>query len=247
MESKRIVNPVALQNCSVKWGELSARVLDISFVRVVVESGEGWEACPENETVELELVLDRYRFPAKAVLKARGEGWIRLAFEKIVPSSRSMLRSFLSPKKIGESILEDWRTETLRHYHGLNESELWFDSNGPVLFTYLEQVDFEAQFLIRLLDQKGPLQVGKISRRDYIELSSMDAELPLSPLTDREVYTKLGECRDIVTNFRPNGQIEYNLKQRLLKVISDYLYSTSYKVEMAQPRPRSTASLPLEN
>jgi hypothetical protein len=73
----------------------------------------------------------------------------------------------------------------------------------------------------------------------------MDSELPLIPLTDREIYAKLGECRDIVTNFRPNGQIEYNLKQRMLKVISDNLYSTSHKVEMSQ-RPSRPATLPLD-
>lgn len=242
---KKIVNPIALQNCTVKWGELGAKVLDISFVRVVIESVESWANVPENESLPLEFHLDRYQFTANASVRARGEGWIRLAFEKIVPSSRSHLRSFLSPKKIGESIMEDWRTEQLRHYHGLNESELWFDPNGAVLFTYLDQSDYEGQFILRLQDLKGPLTVGKILRKDYIELGTMDSELPLIPLTDREIYAKLGECRDIVTNFRPNGQIEYHLKQRMLKVISDNLYSTSHKVEMSQ-RPSRPAILPLD-
>lgn len=247
MEPKKIVNPVALQNCLVNWGELTARVLDISFVRIVLEKNDGWEACPENESIEINLQLERFQFTARAILKARGDNWLRFSFEKIVPSSRSLLKSFLSPKKIGESLVEDWRTETLRHFHGLNESELWFEASGPVLFTYLEQSDFETQFLIRLTDQRGPLQVGRIPRREYIELSTMDADLPLSPVSDREIYVKLSECRDVVTNFRPNGQLEYHLKQRLLKVISDYLYSTSHKVESPQPRPRTTVSLPIEN
>jgi len=243
---KILVNPIALQNCTVKRGDASARILDISFVRAVIAPDEGWADIVEGEMLSLDFQLDRYGFPAQASLKSRGDGWIRLAFEKFVPSSRSQLRSFLSPKKVGESLLEDWRTETVRHYHGLNESELWFEPAGAVLFTYLDQIDFESQFLIRLLNEKSPLQVGKIGRKAYIEMNGIDKELPLTPLTDREIYAKLGECRDIVTNFRPNGQVEYNLKQRLLKVISDCLYSTSYKVDLSPPRPPRVTSMPME-
>ena len=246
-KEKILVNPIALQNCTVKWKEATARVLDISFVRVVLHPSEGWDAIPEGESLALDFQLDRNAFPATATLKTRGEGWIRLAFDRIVPSSRSQLRSFLSPKKVGESIYEDWRNEQVRHYHGLNESELWFEPNGAVLFTYLDQVDFDSQFLIRLVNLQSPLHVGKISRKNYIELSNIDGELPLTPLTDREIYAKLGECRDIVTNFRPNGQVEYNLKQRLLKVISDCLYSTSYKVDLSPPRPPRITSMPMES
>lgn len=243
---KILVNPIALQNCVVKRGDASAKILDISFVRVVIQPDEGWADLAEGETMDLVFHLDRFSFPAQASLKSRGDDWIRLAFERIVPSSRSQLRSFLSPKKVGESLYEDWRSDVVRHYHGLNESELWFEPTGAVLFTYLDQIDFDAQFLIRLLDIKSPLQVGKITRKAYIELSGIDGELPLTPLTDREIYAKLGECRDIVTNFRPNGQVEYNLKQRLLKVISDCLYSTSYKVDLSPPRPPRITSMPLE-
>jgi hypothetical protein len=67
--------------------------------------------------------------------------------------------------------------------------------------------------------------------------------LPLIPLSDRETYAKLGECRDIVTNFRPNGQIEYNLKQRLLRVISESLYSTGDRVEKGRIRMSSSSSM----
>lgn len=244
--SKSLVNPIALQNTLIYAGEHPAKLLDISFVRCVVESAPGWEELPEGESLTFEFQLDRYRFSAQATVKGKRDGWIRLAFDKIVPSARSHMRSFLSPKKIGESIVEDWRNASLRHYHGLNESELWFDPGGPVLFTYLDQSNADAQFILRTQDFKGPLHVGNITRKDYIELSTMEAELPLIPLSDRDIYQKLGECRDIVTNFRPTGQLEYNLKQRLLKVISDHLYSTSHKVDFSPPRPPRVVTLPLE-
>ncbi len=243
---KHIVNPIALRQCVVKTGEKVGRVLDISFVRAVVASEGGWFELAEGEPFPLELSLERYQFQAVASLRARGENWVRLSFEKMVPSAKAHLRSFLCPKKIGESILEDWRTDSVRHYHGLNESELWFDTNGGVLFTYLDQSDTEAQFIIRMASSKAVLQVGKIRRRDYMELETMESEMPLIPLSDRDIYGKLGECRDIVTNFRPTAQIEYNLKQRLLKAISDNLYSTSHKVEMAPFRSPKVVSLPTE-
>jgi hypothetical protein len=229
--SRHLVNPIAVSQCTLQTGETSSRVLDISFVRVVIEEGEPWKSMAEGAPCATEFQLDRHRFAADVSIRGRGDGWVRLGFEKIVPSARAHLRSFLSPKKVGESLREDWRNEKTRHFHGLNESELWFDEVGGVLFTYLDQTDFDAQFIIRLSDPRGPLRVGKILRRDYMDLNRMDGELPLIPLSDREVYAKLGECRDIVTNFRPTAQVEYSLKQRLLKVCSDHLYSTSHKVD----------------
>lgn len=243
-----LVNPIALQNCFVTYEQAVARVLDISFVRIVLEDSPDWALLPEKTPFSLSLSLDRCHFTAKANFAERGEGWLRLSFEKLLPSARAHLRSFLSPKKIGESILEDWRTDKVRHYHGLNESELWFDPDGGVLFTYLDQTDSEGQFIIRMADHRGPLRVGKILRRNYVELANIESELPLIPLSDREVYAKLGECRDIVTNFRPSAQIEYNLKQRLLKVISEHLYSTSHRVEMNLARPSArVASLSVDS
>ena len=267
--ARHLVNPIALARCTVRMvtaapvslatapaaaepqalgvtspegtADLAlARVLDISFVRLVIEDVEPWTSLTEGTPLAAEFRLDRTTFTAEVALRGRGEGWLRLGFEKIVPSARAHLRSFLSPKKIGESLVEDWRNDTTRHYHGLNESELWFNDSGGVLFTYLDQTDAEAQFIIRMADARATLRVGKILRREYMELNTIDAELPLIPLSDREIYSKLGECRDIVTNFRPSAQMEYNLKQRLLKVISDNLYSTSYKVERETP---SRASL----
>ncbi len=242
-----LVNPVALQNCVVKYGDAVANVLDISFVRLVISPlPEGLEIA--EVAFPLEFHLDRFQFLARVSIQGHGESWTRLGFEKILHSAGAHLRSFLSPKRIGESIIEDWRSDQIRHYHGLNESELWFDQNGSMLFSYLDSVDHTAQFIISMSDVRGPLKVGKLPRKDYIELGNVEQELPLIPLSDRDTYAKLGECRDVVTNFRPTGQMEYNLKQRLLKVISEHLYSTSRKVEMAQPRPsRPTVSLPAEN
>jgi hypothetical protein len=243
-DRKELVNPIAVKDCFVLLGEHAAPVLDVSFVRLVLERGNaGWESAPEGEVLPLEFQLDRARFKASARLRAKGEGFIRLTFESMLPSARAHLRSFLSPKKVGESLVEDWSTDTIRHFHGLNESELWFEPEGGVLFTYLDPHDTEAQFIVRMAHSKSALIAGKILRREYIELKSLDHELPLIPLNDKEIYSKLGECRDIVTNFRPTGSIEYNLKQQLLRVISDYLYSTSRKVEMTQMTAARTLSL----
>ena len=241
MENKEryIVNPVAVQNCSLSFGEWTLPIVDISGVRVVAEDGGASLVGAPSGAFVGSFSLNRYKFEAMLELKSQRDGWVRFGILKIVPSARAHLRSFLCPKKVGESLIEDWRNDQLRHFHGLNESELWFVPEGGVIFTYLDQTDPDAQFLIRVRDLRSPLQVGKILRHDYIGMESMESELPLIPLGDREVYAKLSECRDIVTNFRPTGQTEYNLKQKLLKVISDSLYSTSNRVEMSNLRPKS--------
>jgi len=56
------------------------------------------------------------------------------------------------------------------------------------------------------------------------------------PLNDKENYARMSECRDIITNFRTSGQVEYHLKQKLLKLISDSLYSTGHRVEFPMVR-----------
>ena len=139
--------------------------------------------------------------------------------------------------------MEDWSVDQIRHFHGLNESELWCEPDGAVLFTYLDAMDTDSQVIIRMAHSKGALIAGKILRKHYIELKSIDAELPFIALDDKEIYDRLGECRDIVTNFRPTVHLEYNLKQRLLRVISEYLYSTSRKVEMAKMTTARSLSL----
>ena len=233
---KSLVNPLALRGCMVRYGEFNVPILDISFIRAVTERHELFEGQLKSGSISVELILDRFGFKANVTARARGDGWLRLGFEGMVPSGRAHLRSFLSPKKVGESLVEDWRDEKLRHFHGLNESELWFDSAGGVLFTYLDQDTADAQFLFRVPPDGAPAQVGNIRRADYIELRDLCASLPLVPLNDRDVYRKLGECRDVVTNFRPQGQVEYHLKQRLLKMISEQLYSTGHRVDASPSR-----------
>ncbi|MBY0370039.1 hypothetical protein K2X33_05090 [bacterium] len=243
-DGRLLVNPLSVQKSFVKLGDVSAHVLDISYIRAVVEAEGPFHDLAEGQTLAVQFELDRSRFSVEVTVRGRGPGWVRLDFPKLVPSVRAHLRSFLSPRKIGESIVEDWRSGALKHFHGLNESELWTDGADGVLFTYLDQDDPQSQFLIRVREARGPLCVGKVLRRDYMELSSIDAELQLLPLTDSEVYRKLGECRDIVTNFRPSVPAEYTLKQKMLKTLSEHLYSTSRRVEMlpnrpaAQPAPR---------
>ncbi len=241
-EGRLLVNPVSVQKSFAKLGDTSARVLDVSYIRAVVENTGPFAELPEGESVTVSFELERAKFNLLVTVRGRGGEWVRLDFPRLVPSVRAGLRSFLSPRKIGESILQDWKSGRLRHFHGLNESELWMDDADAVLFTYLDQDDPDSQFLIRVREARGPLSVGKIKRTDYMEISAIEGELTLQPLTDSEVYRKLGECRDIVTNFRPSVPADYALKQRMLKIISETLYSTSRRVEMLPPRPAAPAA-----
>lgn len=231
-EARVLVNPLSVQKSFARLAEHSARVLDVSYIRAVIEAEGAFGELQEGQALALAFDLDRSRFSLEVTVRGRGPGWVRVDFPKLVPSVRAHLRSFLSPRRIGESILEDWQSGAVKHFHGLNESELWTDGNEGVLFTYLDQDDPESQFLFRVREARGPLAVGKVLRKEYMELSSIDADLKLLPLTDSEVYRKLGECRDIVTNFRPTVPAEYALKQRMLKTLSEHLYSTSRRVEM---------------
>lgn len=232
---KKLVNPVALRGCFAEIGEEVIPISDISFLRVNLDLNEHSDAAFAEGPFAVRLHLERHQMLAEVTLAAKGANWARLAFTKLVPSAGAHLRAFLSPKRVGESIVEDWRGETLRHYHGLNESELWFDMEGQILFSYIDGVDCRYQFVLRLPESKGSLQVGRMERSQYIRLEDWGDDLVLMPLNDRDVFQKLSECRDIVTNFRASGQHEYQLKQRLLKVISEALYSTGRKVAMAPP------------
>ena len=74
-----------------------------------------------------------------------------------------------------------------------------------------------------------------------------DAEIPVVPLSERDSYVTLSECRDIVTNMRPASQVEYDLKQKLLRAISDSLYSTSHRVELHVAKPVRATQLPIDS
>lgn len=239
---KFLVNPVAVRNCFVKSADEVSGILDLSFVRMVIESSPAWLEILSAPSVTLECALDRFTFTAEVRMESHGDRWIRLAFARIVPSARASLRSFLSPKKVGESIIEDWRNEKIRHFHGLGESELWFDLGGGIFFSYLDLYDFNSQFVIRVKDAKAPLKAGKLLRKDYIAATNLEEDFALTPLNEGENYPRLGECRDIVTNFRAIGQLEYNLKQKLLKLLSDQLYSTRHRVELPRPQVRTVVA-----
>ena len=234
--AKSLVNPIAVKDSFIRAVDQCSPVLDISYIRAVIESHQVLLNRLSQGPVEMEFRLDRLHFTSQASLAGQGDDWIRLSFPKLVPSVRASLRSFLSPKKVGESLIEDRRTDMVRHFHGLNESELWFEQDGSLLFTYLDPDDAGAQFVFHLCADQARVQAGSLSRAEYMELQDIKAELHLKILSDRDVYRKLSECRDVVTNFRPGGQMEYHLKQRLLKSISESLYSTSRRVDTAPVR-----------
>ncbi len=242
---RALVNTSALRGCELKLADKSVQVHDLSCIRIVTAPIEG--VFDDGVPVEAELCLDRLRFKTMVELKARGENYFRLGFTRLAHSGLSHLRSFLSPKKVGESLVEVARSGAVRHYHGLKDTEIWFEPGGVTLFTFLDDPDGASQVLIRLLEPRGPLRVGRVARADYLELQGLDAEIPLLPLNERDSYLKLSECRDIVTNMRPASQVEYDLKQKLLRAISDTLYSTSHRVELHVSKPMRTSSTPLDN
>ncbi len=236
MEEKNLVNPVALRHCSVRFGDIEGKLLDLSFLRVVVEAPH-YPTLEIDQKVTLDFRLDREKFSAPVTLKSTKDGRLRFCFDKLPHSALASLKSFLNCRKIGESITEDWTLGGIRHFHGMNESEFWFDDAGRIVFTYLDDSTGNTQFLIRLLGESGAMRAGRILRKDYLDLSHIEADLPLLPVSDRELYLKLSECRDVITNFRPIGQMEYSLKQKLLKVMSDYLYSSNARVDLSPIRP----------
>lgn len=234
--SRHLVTPGALNACFARWGDLEARILDISFLRVVVEEIGEWPIIAEGQSIPMAFSLNGFDFAAEMTIQGRGDGWIRFQFQKLVPSSKSVLRLFLSPRKMGESLMEDKQIKDVRHYHGLNESELLFDRKGNVLFTYLDYVDSKFQFLVQVNLDNSSIKVGRLTRSQYMSMSSFTGDLGLIPLSDKENYSRMGECRDIVTNFRPAGQLDYSLKQKMQKLISDNLYSTGHRVDFQMVR-----------
>ena len=231
---KHLVNASALQDCRLICQGKECRLLDISFLRAVIEFTD--INLESGIDVNVEFQLDRYRFSANMVIQSRGENFIRLGFSRLLPSARATLRAFLSAKKVGESLKEDWASENCRHFHGLNESEFWVGSQGEMMISFLDQLDTQLQFVVHISESTG-VRAGKISRTDYMALENIGRDLPLvASYVDRDFYLKLGESRDIVTNFRPLTRADYSVKQGLLKVLSDNLYSSSHRMERLPPR-----------
>lgn len=240
MTTSSLVNGDSLQNSFLRVGERNFDLLDLSYLRIVVADSES-NLVEGAEAFSAELVLEHHRCQIQVSVKGVGAGWARLHFEKLPPSVRAGLHTFLSAKRVGKSLREDWRNQSVRHYHGLNESELWFDEEaGSVLFTYLENPEKETQVLIRAADPRSALSVGKVCRQDYLEWNRVDRDPNLIAFNDREAVTYLSDCRDIITNFRPQEKTEYHLKQRLLKWINEGLYSKGHRVEMVPMNSRAS-------
>jgi len=230
-----LVNPISVRQCTASFKETSAAIADLSFVRLILADPDGTLPLMEGEELDLELHVERFHLTVRAATRARGNGWVRLSIDRIVPSARAHLKSFLCPKKIGESLSENWERDGVRHYHGLNESELWYHPEVGALFTYLDDRDPLQQFYVRVRETSGSLEAGRIARAAYLEISSLDGELGNAPIPEKELFERMGECRDVVTNFRPVAQWDYTLKQRLLRALSDKLYSTGRDASLARP------------
>lgn len=242
-DTRSLVNPVSLIHCCLRVENQEIALRDLSFLRVVTDKSP--LEIEVGKPLDVEVKLDRQPVAATVVLQSVGGDFLRFSFSRLVPSGQAMLRSFLSARKIGESLIQDWRTEPRRHFHGLNESELWVGTDNEVLFSCLDQASGN-QFVLHISERLG-IRAGKLSRDEYMAIESIDATLPLKTApTDRDTYLKMGECRDILTNFRPITQVDYVLKARLLKAISDHLYSTSHRVEWTPIRPRSSSSATIE-
>lgn len=246
-QMKSLVTPGALERCTLAVLDSKLPLLDLSFLRVVAGDSEGVLETLQPEkgkSLPMVLHLDAFSIEVLGSFQSCGKGWIRFGLDSIVPSAHAKLRIFLNARKIGESIVEDWRTETLSHYHGLNETELWVDIDGGLTFLYLVPEKPTMQFIVRVKSNEERVKVGTILRQDYLDKMDMSGELPIRPLEEKENYGRLSECRDIVTNFRPTGQTEFHLKQRLLKFISDRLYASPRRVAPAPPPLTRQTTLP---
>lgn len=234
---KNLVNSVSIQNCFAFLGEHKLAVLDVSYQRLIVEKQE--IEIPIEAELSVNLVLDKQKLFGFIRYSTENEHFIRFDFTRVPHSQLAHLRTFLSPKKVGESLIEDWSENSIRHYHGLNDSEIWFDGEGGVVFSYLDQYEVGSQFIIRLKDFNSALKVGKMPRADYMKMKNIDDELTLLALNEKDTYARISECRDIVTNFRPVTSLEYQLKQKLLKILSESLYSTGTRVDYMALRQKS--------
>jgi hypothetical protein len=74
--------------------------------------------------------------------------------------------------------------------------------------------------------QGEEVQVGSISRADYLSLSSLNSPLPIQK--EKVELNQFEACKDIITNFRPASADQAQIKQVLLKAISDCFYQRKY-------------------
>jgi len=238
---------------------------DLSQLGAVVPPQPAWLALQDGEAIPGSLQLDLKHFPVtlrRDGLVGSGDGAnVALSFEALPPSARSQLRFFLSPKRIGESISLSHRGDRWRFAAGLNFAGLWLDAAGDeAIFAALDSSNERSQLLAWLVDGHSPVRLGLVSRARYAErakavlaakeapeaqglsaaaaLGLVDNELPVMPLNDRDTVLRLSECRDILTNFRPTDTDQGALKMRLLKGISESLYSASNRMRGIAVRPQ---------
>lgn len=239
-----LVNGEVLKGCVLRWSEQQLPVLDVSYIRIVVKTNE--VALPLDNTVQVfELSLYKNILLFEGMVEKIGEGWARLRITKLPPSHISRLKLLLSPKIIGESIKLTLDEQTLKHYHGLNETDLWVTSHFAILFSFLDSEESKYQFIVRI--QGDEVQIGWIEREVYLELSDFNRPIPLKSLNEKLAYLRLCESRDIVTNLRPKTQQEYTVKQTLLKHVNEHLFFASRRAEMnlkkaSYPPPSSKSS-----
>jgi hypothetical protein len=239
---------------------------DLSQLGAVVPPQPSWLALVPGEAIPGTLWLERKSFPVTLRREGRvgsddGAG-VALVFEALPPSARAQLKFFLSPKRIGESMALAERGAKWRYAAGLNGAGLWLDVAGDeAIFAILDSSNERSQLLVWLVDRHSPVRLGLVSRARYEErvaqvvggkdsaeaerlsageaLGLVDKELPVLPLNDRDTVLRLSECRDVLTNFRPADGEQGALKMRLLKGISESLYSASNRMRGSEKRPAS--------
>lgn len=236
---------------------------DLSQLGAAVPPQPSWLALGEGENIPGTLELQDKHFPVTLRRLGRtgpGEGAnILLAFEALPPSARAQLKFFLSPRRIGESMALSHRGGRWHYASGLNGAGLWLDTSGDeAIFAALDSNE-RSQLLVWLVDRHSPVRLGLASRARYEErvgqvlaakdtteaetvsaasaLGLADKELPVLPLNDRDTVLRLAECRDILTNFRPADGEQGAMKMRLLKGISESLYSASNRMRGSEKRP----------
>lgn len=263
------MRPGTLDGCWIRCGDVETPLCDLSQLGAVVPPQPSWLALADGEAIPGTLRLEEKHFPVtlrREGLAGSGDGAnVVLSFEALPPSARSQLRFFLSPKRIGESIALAHRGGRWRYASGLNGAGLWLDAGGDeAIFAALDSSNERSQLLVWLADGTSPVRLGLVSRSRYAErvarvleakespeaqtltaagaLGLVDRDLPVLPLNDRDTVLRLAECRDILTNFRPTDGDQGALKMRLLKGISESLYSASNRMRgnpLRTPSPLS--------